>query len=203
MSTLCFSALALLADAAEAHSLLETHTGIVVLLALALMCAGGAFTVLLMRERKTPPDAEWHRRAQAEFDAYKARTRKEIDEAGARGREALIAEILPVVDSLDRALDARNWPPNTTASTVAIMDGVVLVERQLLTALEKFDVRTIEPWAEPFDPRFHEAIQVEEDATLEPGQICDVYERGFLAGERLLRPARVSVAKRPDPEVRP
>lgn len=202
MSTLCVSALALLADAAEAHSLLETHTGIVVLLALALMCAGGAFTVLLMRERKTPPDAEWRRRAQAEFDAYKVRTRKEIDEAGARGREALIAEILPVVDSLDRALDARTWPDTSTA-TVATMDGIERVQRQLLTALEKFDVRSIEPHAEQFDPRLHEAIQVEEVRSMEPGQICEVYERGFRTGARLLRPARVSVVKRPASEAQP
>lgn len=202
MSTLCFSALALLADAAEAHSLLETRTGILVLLALALMCAGGAFTVLLMRERKTPPDADWRRRAQAEFDAYKTRTRKEIDEAGARGREALIAELLPVVDSLDRAIDERNWPKDTPA-LVSIMEGIQLVQDQILDALEKFDVHSIDPWAEPFDPRVHEAIQVEDDRTMEPGHVCEVFARGFRVGERLLRPARVSVAQRPAPGVQP
>ena len=196
MSTVACAALALLAEAAEAHSILDTRAGMTGLLALALFCVGGAVTLFLTGWKRPAPDAAWRRQAQAELDRYKEHTRKEIDEAGVRGREALIAELLPVIDSLDRALDARTWP-NHSVATQSILEGVELVQRQLLAALERFDVRSIEPHAERFDPRFHEGVQLVEEPTMEPGQVCDVHQRGFLVGERLLRAARVSVVRRP------
>ena len=196
MSTVACAALALLAEAAEAHSILDTRAGMTGLLALALFCVGGAVTLFLTGWKRPAPDAAWRRQAQAEFDRYKEHTRKEIDEAGVRGREALIAELLPVIDSLDRALDARTWP-NHSVATQSILEGVELVQRQLLAALERFDVHSIEPHAERFDPRFHEGVQLVEEPTMEPGQVCDVHQRGFLVGERLLRAARVSVVRRP------
>ena len=202
MSTVACAAFSLLAEAAEAHSILDTRAGMVVLLALAVFCVGGAASHLLTGWTRPAPDAEWRRQAQAELDRYKEHTRKEIDEAGARGREALITELLPMIDNLDRALDPQNRP-NFSPATQSFVEGFEQIQRQLLAALERFDVRSIEPNCEPFDRRFHEAVLLVDEPAEQAGHVTYVHQRGFLHGERLLRAARVSVVRRSPREVQP
>jgi molecular chaperone GrpE len=132
-------------------------------------------------------------RIAADFENFKRRSRREVDEAATRGREALLKELLPVLDNLDRALAAVA----SGGSVEALGEGVRLVDKQFHSSLEKFDVRRFEALGQPFDPARHEAIQqVETDAT-PPGSVAQVFARGYTVGDRLLRPAMVSVAKSP------
>jgi molecular chaperone GrpE len=132
-------------------------------------------------------------RVAAEFENWKKRARKESEEAQARGREQLAKEILPVLDNLERALQAV-----TTGGTVEQLgQGVKLVDKQLHGVLEKFEVKSFEALGEPFDPAKHEAIQQVETSDHAPGAVAKVFARGYLIGSRLLRPAMVAVAKAP------
>jgi molecular chaperone GrpE len=139
-------------------------------------------------------------RVAADFDNYRKRIRREMEEAGLRGMEALLKELLPVLDNLDRAVDAAGASEQAGAMASALLDGVKLVQRQFLSALEKFQVRTFEALGKPFDPAVHEAVQQVESDTLPPGSVAAVFQRGYTAGNRLLRPALVAVTRaRPQP----
>jgi len=129
-------------------------------------------------------------RTAAEFENFKKRTRKEMDEAQARGREGVLKEILPVLDNLERALQHA-------AEKDPLAVGVRMVEKQLLVALEKFGITRFSAVGQPFDPSVHDAIQQVETAEMPPGTVAMEFAKGYKAGDRLLRPAMVSVAKAP------
>lgn len=138
-------------------------------------------------------------RLAADFENFKRRARREMDEAGVRGMEGLLKELLPVLDNLDRAIDAgvaaEKSAADKGAAATALLDGVRLVQKQFLSALEKFQVKTFEALGKPFDPQFHEAVQQVESDTLEPGTVATVFQRGYTAGARLIRPAMVAVVR--------
>ena len=135
-------------------------------------------------------------RIAAEFENWKKRSRREAEEAGARGREQLAKEILPVLDNLERALSAVG-AAGGAASVESLGQGVKLVDKQLHGVLEKFEIKSFESLGEPFDPSKHEAIQQMETTEFPAGNIARVFARGYLIGARLLRPAMVAVAKQP------
>lgn len=127
-------------------------------------------------------------RLAAEFDNWKKRAKKEMDEAAPRARDGLIREILPALDNLQRAIGhALNDDP--------LAVGVKMVEKHLLATLEKFQVTRFVSIGQPFDPAVHEAIaQVETDEAT-PGTVCQEFAAGYMSGTRLLRAAMVGVAK--------
>ncbi len=129
-------------------------------------------------------------RTAADFDNFKKRSRKEAAEAEERGRAALLKELLPAVDNLERALAHES---STDAS--AILDGVRLVLKQLGATLEKFDVRAIESTGKAFDPALHEAISQLETDEHPAGTVTSELQKGYTIGKKLLRPALVVVAK--------
>jgi molecular chaperone GrpE len=129
-------------------------------------------------------------RLAAEFENWKKRARREQEEAGARGREQLLREILPALDNLERALKAA-----PEKDPVAV--GVRLVDKALITALEKFDVKRFSALGQPFDPNQHEAIQQVESTDHAPGTVAAEFAVGYTIGGRLLRAAIVAVAKAP------
>jgi molecular chaperone GrpE len=129
-------------------------------------------------------------RLAAEFENWKKRARREQDEAGTRGREAILKEILPALDNLERALKAAD-----EKDPVAV--GVRLVDKQFIAALEKFEVKRFSALGQPFDPNQHEAIQQVESAEVPPGHVAAEFAQGYMIGTRLLRPAMVAVAKAP------
>jgi molecular chaperone GrpE len=132
-------------------------------------------------------------RVAADFENYKRRSRRDMDDAAIRAKEQVLKEVLPVLDNLDRALLAT-----TRGGTVeSLAQGVKLVERQLLAGLEKFGIKAFEAKGEPFDPARHEAIQQVETTDHPPGTVVEEFARGYLIGERLLRPSMVAVAKAP------
>lgn len=129
-------------------------------------------------------------RLAAEFENWKKRARRDQDEAATRGREAFLKDLLPALDNLERAVKAA-----PEKDQVAI--GVRLVEKQILTALEKFEVKRFSALGHPFDPNLHEAIQQVESTDVAAGSVAAEFAHGYMIGARLLRAAMVAVAKAP------
>jgi len=134
-------------------------------------------------------------RVAADFENYKKRAKKDVEEAEARGRKAFMLAVLPVIDNLERALDAADTSGGGAAASIA--EGVRLVHKQLLSSLEKFDVKALAATGQAFDPNLHEAIQQIETADHPPGTVVKELQRGYTIGGKLLRPAMVAVAKAP------
>ena len=131
-----------------------------------------------------------YRGATDEFDQARARLRKEVAKDVERGRRALIASFLDVLDNLDRALAAA-----ADRSDDPFVQGVSLVRQQFLSTLEGLGVRRIDPLRQPFDPARHEAVTslgATDDAPA--GTVVGVIRPGYLIGDDVLRPAQVAVA---------
>jgi molecular chaperone GrpE len=126
----------------------------------------------------------------AEFENFKKRTKKEMDDAATRGREQLLKELLPAIDNLERAL--KHAPEGDPLAV-----GVKQTEKLLLQALEKFGVTRFSSLGKPFDPSLHDAIQQVETSDHAPGTVAQEFASGYTLGTRLLRAAMVAVAKAP------
>jgi molecular chaperone GrpE len=134
-------------------------------------------------------------RIAADFDNWKKRSRKEQADGEGRVREAVLRDFLEVADNLERA--TASLGENQEADAKSIRDGVDLVLRQLRSKLERYQVKTIETVGQPFDPRYHEAISQVPTADVKPGSVVHELQKGYLIGEKLLRPAMVVVATAP------
>jgi molecular chaperone GrpE len=132
-------------------------------------------------------------RTAAEFDNFRKRTRRDLDEAEKRGREALLRDLLPVFDNLERALVVANQATDVKA----VADGVGMVLKQFNDTLERGGIRRVPTTGAPFDPQVHEAIQQIETAEQPPGSVVAEVRAGYALGERLVRAAMVVVAKAP------
>lgn len=130
-------------------------------------------------------------RARAEFANYKKRIEREQEEARGRAAAALLTKILPVDDDLQRALRER---PDGEA-TRSWAEGIELIQRKLAALLESEGVEVISAEGATFDPALHEAVTYEMSPDHTEGQIIEVIQQGYRLGERILRPARVRVAK--------
>jgi molecular chaperone GrpE len=131
-------------------------------------------------------------RVAAEFDNWKKRSRKEQTEAVAQARESVLKDVLEIADNLERATGAQAQKTDGAA----VVKGVNLVLRLFQQKLERYEVRPFETVGQPFDPRIHEAIsRVESDVPA--GAIANELQKGYRVGERLLRPAMVSVSTGP------
>jgi molecular chaperone GrpE len=136
-----------------------------------------------------------YRGASAEFDESRLRMRREIAKDIERGRREILADLLDVVDNLDRALDAArsNAAPDRIDT---LLQGVEMVRRQFLAKLEGFGVKRIESEGQRFDPTLHEAVSAVPAATPDQdGTIVGVIRHGYRIGEDVLRPAAVAVAQ--------
>ena len=131
-------------------------------------------------------------RAQAEADNTRRRAAREMENARKFAVERLTADILPAIDSFERAVEAAREASEATAA-----EGVELSLKLLLGALERAGVRVVDPLGAPFDPRFHEAISMVENADAEPGAVTQVVQKGYVLNERVVRAAMVIVAKAP------
>jgi len=136
-------------------------------------------------------------RAQAEFANYRKRQESERARMIARANEDVLRKILPVVDDFERAMD--NLPDEIRESPW--FEGVLMLKHKLEGVLESEGVTSMETKGQVFDPRYHEAVTYEEAPGYEEGQIIAQAQRGYLVGERVLRPALVRVAKASVPEV--
>ena len=132
-------------------------------------------------------------RVAAEFENWKKRARKEQTDAVAEARERVLKDMLEVIDYLERAV-AMQTAGNGVVDGPAVLKGVDLVLRLLKQKMERYDVRPFEAAGQPFDPRVHEAISRVEHAQIPAGSVAAELQKGYRVGERLLRPAMVSVS---------
>ena len=128
-------------------------------------------------------------RTAAEFDNYRKRIDRERREHADLAAHAMLEELLPVVDDLERALQAP-----TGSDAGAYRAGVELIHRQLLDMLRRRGVTPIDVTGADFDPRFHQAVSQEASDAHREGQVMAELRRGYMIGERLLRAAMVKVA---------
>jgi len=129
-------------------------------------------------------------RTAAEFDNYRKRIDRERREQSDAAAFSLLSEVLPVVDNLERALQSPSGP-----EAAGFRAGVELILRQLVDLLRKRGVTPIEALGQDFDPHFHMAVAHEPADGRREGEIVEEFRRGYMLGDRLLRPAMVKVAK--------
>jgi molecular chaperone GrpE len=170
----------------------------------------GGELALLRSERDEAID-RWKRTA-ADFENYKRRAAREREEYVVLANERLIAELLPVLDDLERALDAATEHRNRSdvgkadasadgrlrqayADEAQLEEGVRLVHRSLAALLERHGVRPIDTNGQ-FDPHVHEAL-LSQPSEADEGAVIDVIQKGYRLGDRVVRPARVVVAAAP------
>jgi molecular chaperone GrpE len=130
-------------------------------------------------------------RALADFENARKRIRQQSEESVRLQRESLLRDLLPIVDNLERAVEAAQGGGNGKP----IVEGVQMVLASLLDYLRVQGVTPIEAKGRMFDPRLHEAVDHVESPHHEPNTVVEEMHRGYAAGDRILRPARVSVAK--------
>jgi len=129
-------------------------------------------------------------RTAAEFDNYRKRMDRERRDLSEYAATDVLRELLPIVDNFERALQAPATP-----ETEALRKGIELIHKQMLDVLRKRGVKPIEALGADFDPNFHQAVIHEPSDTHREGEVMEELQRGYLIGERLLRPAMVKVAK--------
>ena len=128
-------------------------------------------------------------RVQADFENYRKRAVRDQERLVAHAHERLVRELLPILDGLERALEAGEQHEEAK-----LLDGVRLVEQALRGALAKEGLVEIETDG-AFDPHVHEALLTQPSADAEPGSVLEVVQRGYRVGDRVVRPARVIVAE--------
>ena len=130
-------------------------------------------------------------RSAADFDNFRKRSRKEMEEARRNGREDLLRAVLPVFDNLERAIQSAL----RSKDVKAVADGLAMVQRQFVEALGREGIARVPTVGHPFDPGVHEAIQQLETSDHAPGTVLAEVQPGYTQGDRLMRAAMVVVAK--------
>jgi len=127
-------------------------------------------------------------RLAAEYDNFRRRSLKEKEALAGDATAAAVAEFLPVIDNLERAVAASG------DSAEGILEGLTLIMKQLSATAEKLGLTAIDPKGESFDPNLHNAVMHEEVEDVEPNTVTEVFQKGYRIGERVVRYAMVKVA---------
>lgn len=130
-------------------------------------------------------------RLAAEFDNYRKRSAREAEAAARAHGDALVADLLEVLDNFERGFQADSHGKGPRAFRA----GMELVYKRLREMLERHGLREVNPEGDEFDPHLHEAIHAEERPGVPPNRVLSVAQKGYRISDRLLRPARVSVSK--------
>jgi molecular chaperone GrpE len=131
-------------------------------------------------------------RVSAEFENYKKRASREMDEFRKYSNQSLIKEMLSVVDNLELAMNSTDGQKTIDKG---LLDGLEMTHKEILKVFEKFKVKPISAKGQPFDPKFHEAVMQEETADFPENTVINELQKGYLIHDRLLRPSMVVVAK--------
>jgi molecular chaperone GrpE len=147
-------------------------------------------------EKQRDEYLELAKRTKADFENFRKRMSSEVAAAGARGKAAVVGELVHVVDNLERALDAAGIDADGGASPEEpLAQGVLLTYREVCGALQRNEVEAVDPKGERFDPNLHEALSTQAADGAESGTVVEVVQKGYRLGEQLIRPARVVVAE--------
>ena len=130
-------------------------------------------------------------RAQAEMDNLRKRTGRDVENAHKYALEKFVNELLPIMDSLELGISAAESAENIDD----LREGMDLTVKMFNTAMEKFNVKAIDPQGEKFNPEQHEAVSMQEIEGAESGHVVTVMQKGYELNGRLVRPAMVVVAK--------
>lgn len=140
-------------------------------------------------------------RAKAEMQNIRRRSEIDVEKAHKFALEKFVKELLPVLDSLEKAVESTEGHEVQNEEVVTrIKEGVDMTLDMFTRALEKFNVKQINPVGEPFDPQQHEAMSMVPSAEAEPNSVIAVMQKGYTLNDRVVRPAMVMVAKAPEPE---
>ena len=149
---------------------------------------------LLLEDARAKADEHWQAllRAKAEIDNLRKRSRRDVENAHKFGLEKFVAEVLPVIDSMELGLSAAS---EEGVDAEKVREGLDLTLKMLQAAVDKFGVSEVDPEGEKFDPERHQAMTMQETDAVEPGTVVSVIQKGYVLNERLVRPALVIVAK--------
>ncbi len=128
-------------------------------------------------------------RTQADFENYRKRTQRDIQEMHLYAGEELVKDILPVIDNLERALESVELKDNV------LYRGVELIYQQFIKILKKHEVKEIEALGKPFDPSYHDAVMMIESEEYKADTVAEVMLKGYMYNSKVIRPSMVKVAK--------
>ncbi len=134
-------------------------------------------------------------RAEAEMQNLQRRTARDVENAHKFGVEKFVQNLLPVVDSLEKAIEATDQASGDNVDAIA--EGMRLCHKLMVDTLTKEGVEIVDPVGEPFDPNEHQAMSMVENADMEPNSVLAVVQKGCKLNGRLVRPAMVMVTKAP------
>ncbi len=146
--------------------------------------------MLIEAQKEAKANEDGWQRARAEFANYKKRTAKEQRSAFQRGQLDALSSLLTIIDDFDRAFASV---PEAISEDPWI-GGVSMIQRKFATLLEQYEVEAIDPTGGPFDPNLHQAIGAEDSDEVESGHVISTLQKGYRAGEQILRLALVKVA---------
>lgn len=157
---------------------------------------GGSPMEKLLAEAQQKAEENWNAylRVVAELDNMRKRAQRDVEQAHLYGLEKFAQELLDVRDTLELGLQQASAGGDLSS----LIAGKEATLKLLSKAFEKFKIKEINPLGAPFDPKFHEAMALQPSATAEPNSVLQVVQKGYELNGRLLRPARVLVAKAPD-----
>ncbi|WP_137167436.1 nucleotide exchange factor GrpE [Salinimonas lutimaris] len=133
-------------------------------------------------------------RARADMENARRRAEAEVDKARKFALERFAGELLPVIDNLERAIEAGD---TSNEAVKSLLEGVEMTHKSFLSTIEKFGLNVINPQGEAFNPELHQAMSMQESADHEPNTVMMVMQKGFELNGRLLRPAMVMVSRAP------
>ncbi len=137
-------------------------------------------------------------RSQAEMQNVRRRAENDVEKAHKFAVEKFVKELLPVVDSLEKAVESTGGHESSGDLVASIRQGVELTLEMFLSGLKKFNVERLNPVGEPFDPQYHEAMSMVPAPNAEPNSVVAVMQKGYVLNGRVVRPAMVMVAKPQD-----
>ena len=149
--------------------------------------------LLAEAEEKRDEYLDLAKRTKADFENFRKRMASDVQAAAARGKAQLASEVVPVLDDLERALQAAGLDPEGDSED-GLAHGVILVFRGLRETLSRNGIEAVDPKGEKFDPTQHEALSTMPVEGTEAGVVVEVMQKGYRFEDQLVRPARVVVS---------
>jgi molecular chaperone GrpE len=151
---------------------------------------------MMLEDARAKADEHWDQlvRSKAEVENLGKRHERELANAHKYALEAFVQALLPVKDSMELGLSAAL---DDNADVAKLREGTELMVKMMTSALEKFNVLEIDPDGEPFDPKLHQAMSMQERGDVAPNMVVTVVQKGYTLNGRLVRPAMVMVSKTP------
>ena len=157
--------------------------------------AGDLGEKLAEAESKAEEFRDQYLRTAAEMENLRKRAARDVEQAHKFALEKFVVELLPVVDALEMGLNAAQ---DVKDQAGALMEGTEMTLKQFQQVMEKFGIEPISPQGEEFNPEYHEAMAMQPSSEQSPNTVLTVVQKGYLLNGRVVRPARVLVAKEPD-----